>query len=101
MSRNISIILPAKNEAESLEELLPELRRQFPEEEIIVVDDGSTDATVDICNQNEIKVISHIYSMGNGAAIKTGTIRTPSSEYSIMIHAQIPYFGQFGQLSNH
>ena len=73
MSRNISIILPAKNEADSLKKLLPELRRQFPDEEIIVVDDGSTDMTVDICNQNDIKVISHVYSMGNGAAIKTGT----------------------------
>lgn len=72
MSREISIVLPAKNEAESLKILLPELQRQYPDEEIIVVDDGSTDATVDICEQNEVKVISHVYSMGNGAAIKTG-----------------------------
>lgn len=72
MNYQISIILPAKNEAESLERLLPELRRAFPEQEIIVVDDGSTDPTVDICRRNDIKVISHVYSMGNGAAIKTG-----------------------------
>jgi len=72
MTCNISIILPAKNEAESLKKLLPELRRAFPDEEIIVVDDGSTDATIDICNQNDVNVISHVYSMGNGAAIKTG-----------------------------
>ncbi|MEN8205438.1 MAG: glycosyltransferase family 2 protein [Pseudomonadota bacterium] len=72
MSRDISIILPAKDEADSLRKLLPELRRQFPDEEIIVVDDGSTDATVDICKQSDVKVISHVYSMGNGAAIKTG-----------------------------
>ena len=72
MSRDISIILPAKNEAESLKKLLPELRQQFPDDEIIVVDDGSTDTTVDICNHNNVKVISHVYSIGNGAAIKTG-----------------------------
>ena len=72
MSQNISIILPAKNEAGSLKKLLPELRRDFPDEEIIVVDDGSTDATIEICNSNDVRVITHVYSMGNGAAIKTG-----------------------------
>ena len=72
MTCEISIILPAKNEAESLQTLLPVLREAFPDEEIIVVDDGSTDNSVEICNDNDVKVISHVYSMGNGAAIKTG-----------------------------
>ena len=72
MRPTTSIILPAKNEAEALEALLPVLRGKFPQQEIIVIDDGSTDNTVEICKRNGVRVISHVYSMGNGAAIKTG-----------------------------
>ena len=72
MSQSVSIILPAKNEADNLDRLLPVLRKNFPEEEIIVVNDGSSDNTVEICNRHQVTVITHVYSMGNGAAIKTG-----------------------------
>jgi glycosyltransferase involved in cell wall biosynthesis len=72
MNSTVSIILPAKNEAGSLEKLLPTLKQNFPDNEIIVVNDGSTDNTAAICERNRVRVLTHVYSMGNGAAIKTG-----------------------------
>lgn len=68
----LSIILPAKNEAEGLKSFLPRLRKQYPEAEIIVVNDGSTDSTAEVCLYNGVYVVTHPYSMGNGAAIKSG-----------------------------
>jgi len=69
----LSIILPAKNEGAALKDLLPRLRLAQPEAEIIVVDDGSTDDTRDICAGAGVTCLSSPYSMGNGAAIKRGT----------------------------
>ena len=49
MNDQISIILPAKNEARALEIILPKLRELYPVTEIIVIDDGSIDDTINIC----------------------------------------------------
>ena len=68
----ISIVLPAKNEAAALKTLLPRLRAAQPDAEIIVVDDGSTDDTREICAAAGVQCQSSPYSMGNGAAIKRG-----------------------------
>jgi glycosyltransferase involved in cell wall biosynthesis len=68
----ISVILPAKNEAEGLRQTLPALRACFPAAEVIVVDDGSTDATAAVAAEHGARVMSAPYSMGNGAAIKRG-----------------------------
>jgi glycosyltransferase involved in cell wall biosynthesis len=72
MAESISIILPAKNEAVGLSKLLPKLKSNHPDAEIIVVDDGSTDQTAQICNEHSVRRVAHPYSMGNGAAVKSG-----------------------------
>ncbi|MDT8387669.1 MAG: glycosyltransferase family 2 protein [Thiogranum sp.] len=71
--QKVSIIIPAKNEGLSLPALLPRIKELHPEFEIIVIDDGSTDDTAAICQHHGVKVIHHPYSMGNGAAIKSGS----------------------------
>lgn len=72
-TQKVTVIIPAKNEAASLPDLLPRIRELHPDFEIIVVDDGSTDETLQVCLQNDVTVVSHPYSMGNGAAIKSGS----------------------------
>ncbi|MDF4001976.1 glycosyltransferase family 2 protein [Luteibacter sahnii] len=69
---HISIILPAKNEAAALRDLLPRLKAAQPGAEVIVVDDGSTDGTPGLCAELDVICLSSPYSMGNGAAIKRG-----------------------------
>ncbi|RKG38081.1 glycosyltransferase family 2 protein [Acinetobacter rongchengensis] len=67
-----SVVLPAKNEAGAIKETIHKIRQLDFIYEIIVVNDGSTDDTQKIAEQAGAIVISHPYSKGNGAAIKTG-----------------------------
>lgn len=68
----LSIVLPAKNESKSLSILIPKLKNNYPKAEILIINDGSTDDTIQTCQKLEATVISHPYSIGNGGAIKTG-----------------------------
>jgi glycosyltransferase involved in cell wall biosynthesis len=68
-----SIVIPARNEAAGLAALLPALAVHLPPgAEIIVVNDGSDDDTASVCAAHEVRVLTHPYPKGNGAAIKTG-----------------------------
>ena len=83
--QTLSVILPAKNEAEGLRRTLPALRLQF-RADIIVVDDGSTDDTAAVAAELGAMVLSAPYSMGNGAAIKRGT-RAASGDVLVFMDA--------------
>ncbi len=73
MKQNLlSLIIPARNEAGGLRILLPELATILPDAEIIVVNDGSGDDTLAVCAEFPVRVISHPYPKGNGAAVKSG-----------------------------
>ena len=69
----LSVVLPAKNEETNLDKLLRDLKSRFKNRiELLVVNDGSTDRTALITRDQGASLISHPYSMGNGAAIKSG-----------------------------
>lgn len=82
----LTIILPAKNEAQGLRRLLPALRQYHPDAEVVVVNDGSTDETASVCAQHDVKVVTHPYTIGNGAAVKTGA-RAATGEVLVFMDA--------------
>jgi len=81
-----TVIIPAKNEAPSLQKLLPEIYQTLPGAKVIVINDGSTDNTKEVASHFQATVISHPYSMGNGAAVKSGA-RAAASDTLIFMDA--------------
>ena len=68
----LSIVIPAKNESGAIGDVISSLKQLHPNAELIVVNDGSDDATASEAEQAGAIVVSHPYSKGNGASIKTG-----------------------------
>ena len=80
----VSIIIPAYNEAETIGDLVLRIKSFHPDIEIIVVNDGSTDDTAVIARNAGAHVHSHPYNIGNGAAIKTG-IRIAKGDFLVFM----------------
>lgn len=68
----LSIIIPAKNEAAAIADVVTIARAEYPQAEVIVVDDGSTDETGALAQRAGATVIRHPESLGNGASVKSG-----------------------------
>jgi glycosyltransferase involved in cell wall biosynthesis len=68
----VSVIVPAFNETSTIGDLIQTIRELYPDFEIIVINDGSRDATADKAGKAGATVYSHPYNIGNGAAIKSG-----------------------------
>lgn len=86
----VSIIIPAKNEAEGIGAVIARVRKVMDElacsYEVIIVDDGSSDETAARAHQAGAVVLCHPYNIGNGAAVKTG-IRSARGRALVMLDA--------------
>ena len=70
--KNISVVIPAYNESETIADLVHSIKQRYSGFEIVVIDDGSTDNTAQVAVNAGARVFSHPYNIGNGAAIKSG-----------------------------
>jgi len=79
LTRSISIIIPAYNEEERLPATLVKIRDYFQASrwdfaEIVVVDDGSRDATVEVARKAGARVLENPGNRGKGYAVKHGML---------------------------
>jgi len=66
------IIVPALNEEESLPATLKELREVVDEHDVVVIDDGSTDATADVARRTGAVSAQLPFTLGVGGAVRVG-----------------------------
>jgi glycosyltransferase involved in cell wall biosynthesis len=90
----ISVVIPAFNEVQTIRKILVRVQNTNRVDEILVVDDGSTDGTRDILKEldgsESIRVVLHEKNQGKGAAVMTG-VRQASGDVIIIQDADLEY----------
>ena len=72
MNPSVLAIIPAYNEQESIASTMDDLKRHAPWVDTLIVDDGSSDATADVCRANGYRFVSHATNLGLAGAFQTG-----------------------------
>lgn len=83
--KKILIIIPAYNEAESIVHVVRSMMEQAPQYDYLVVNDGSTDGTLAICEQENFRYLDLSINMGIGGAVQAGYIYAFKNNYDIAV----------------
>lgn len=84
MSRNLAIV-PAYNEADAIGATIEAIRRQAPDFDVLVVDDGSADATAVLARAAGARVLRLPFNLGIGAAVQSGYVYAAENGYEVAV----------------
>lgn len=85
MKMKVLIIIPAYNEAENIEKVVNNLIQNYPQYDYVIVNDGSSDETEEICCKNGYQVLNLPLNLGIGGAVQTGYRYALKNHYDIAI----------------
>jgi Glycosyltransferases involved in cell wall biogenesis len=81
----VLVAIPAYNEAESIGTVIERVRESLPDFDLLVVNDGSRDATGRILNQLGVLTTTHLCNLGYGRAIQTALTYALRRDYDVLI----------------
>lgn len=83
--KKVLIIIPAYNEAENIERVVDNIIENFPQYDYVVVNDGSKDATRDVCRKKGYQYLNLSVNLGIGGAVQTGYKYAKDKGYDIAV----------------
>ncbi|MCM1387787.1 MAG: glycosyltransferase family 2 protein [Bacillus sp. (in: Bacteria)] len=81
----VLIIIPAYNESENIEQVVNRMTKQAPDYDYLIINDGSTDNTLRICEKRHYRYLDLPINLGIGGAVQAGYIYARKNEYDIAV----------------
>jgi glycosyltransferase involved in cell wall biosynthesis len=81
----VLVVIPAYNEERTIREVIRSIRASVPQSDVLVVNDGSTDATGTIVREEGALILEHPYNMGIGATMQTGFLYALRNGYQVAV----------------
>ncbi|MBD5509370.1 MAG: glycosyltransferase family 2 protein [Lachnospiraceae bacterium] len=81
----VLIIIPAYNESANIEQVIHHLLDQAPQYDYLIVNDGSTDNTLKICEKRGYQYLDLSINLGIGGAVQAGYVYAYKNDYDIAV----------------
>lgn len=81
----VLVIIPAYNEEKSIEKVVENLKNNYPQYDYLIVNDGSTDRTEEICREKNYNFVTLPVNLGIGGGVQTGYMYAVKNDYDIAI----------------
>lgn len=85
MKEKVLFVIPAYNEAENIEKVLKEIKKEVNYADILVINDCSKDNTAEIVKKNKVKCITNVFNMRYAMAVQTGLKYAYENNYDYVI----------------
>lgn len=79
------IVMPAHNEEQNIGEVIEEIKRDLPELDLLVINDASSDNTLEIVKEKQVKCITLPFNLGYALAVQTGIKYAKEHDYDYVI----------------
>lgn len=83
--KKVLIIIPAYNESQSIKNVVGYMTREAPQYDYLIVNDGSTDNTLSICEQQHYQYLDLPINLGIGGAVQAGYVYARKNGYDIAV----------------
>lgn len=81
----VILIIPAYNEAQNIDNLIQNIVNNYPQYDYVIINDGSTDQTYEICKQKGYNILNLSVNLGIGGAVQAGYLYAKRNHYDIAV----------------